>query len=1016
MRVLVILGMHRSGTSAVARVCNLLGAEVGEHLMPPSEGNNPTGFWELDEVRIIHDKLLHSLGSSWDASAPLPADWRKSPQISVFRDRLTEVVRREFGDSEFACLKDPRLCRLVPLWKDIFEALEWTPHYLLTLRNPLDVARSLNARDKLHHCQSHLLWLRHVLEAERWTRGQRRAFVSYEHLMADWRAAMTPAWRQLGLGELTVDPSAAREIDAFLQTDLRHHSSSRDDLENDQRLMLIRRVYDDYASTVRDDASRGSAGFLELEKILTEASFLFEPIIADERGQKTALATQLHSANLRLNAATGDVNRLTHELAAANAQVRARVAEVAERDRIINAVLSSTSWRVTAPVRRITTIARASRDRARVKTADYLRRLFNSLPINDHQKVRLKSYISARTGLMQKLMDSNDGEYRDWIARYDTLNEPDRDAIKQHIERLAHVPLISVIMPVFNTPERFLREAIESVTGQLYEHWELCIADDCSTEPHVSKVIREYQQRDHRIKSVFRECNGNISASSNSALELASGEFIALMDHDDVIPAHALYMVAVAINRNPGADVIYSDEDKVDGNGRRYRPYFKSDWNPDLFYAQNMVNHLGVYRTSLVEAVSGFREGFEGSQDYDLMLRILERTSPDRIVHVPHVLYHWRTASSLNSFSRKELPRALSSAQRALQAHFDRIGVEAAVQPAPGASHYQRVKRPVRSPTPLVSIIIPTRDKVDLLRQCVEGLLTRTHYTAFEVIIVDNDSVEPKTLAYLRAIQSDPRVRVLAYDEEFNYSAINNFAIRQAKGELVCLLNNDIVVINEEWLSELVSHAVRPEVGAAGAMLYYPDDTIQHAGIVVGVGGVAGHSHKLFRRGDPGYFGRLSLAHNVSGVTGACLLARRAVLDECGGLDAENLKVAFNDVDLCLKLRERGYLIVWTPHAELYHLESASRGSDNVPETVDRFNREQVWMKQRWGESLANDPYYNPNLTLEKSDFSLAFPPRVGKPWRDMSAFSEDNAGTRAQAATQGPGNKYVEHELRDEF
>jgi glycosyltransferase involved in cell wall biosynthesis len=662
---------------------------------------------------------------------------------------------------------------------------------------------------------------------------------------------------------------------------------------------------------------------------------------------------------------------------------------ISEQSTAITALFSSTSWRVTAPIRAIMGVARSAHGGMKAKSADYLRRLFINLPIDDNKKLRLRSYIATGTHLVQELRGSNDAAYQDWIARYDTLDDFDRDAIKRHIDRLAHRPLISVIMPVFNTPERFLRDALESVLNQLYPHWELCIADDCSTDARVAEVIREYQQRDDRISAVFRDENGNISASSNSALALASGEFVALMDHDDMIPTHALYMVAVAINEHPDADVIYSDEDKIDDEGQRSQPYFKSDWNPDLFYAQNMINHLGVYRMTAIRAVLAFRLGFEGSQDYDLMLRIMERTTADKIIHIPHVLYHWRMASSLRSFSRSQLPRAVSSARRALQEHLDRTGIKATVHGAHGASHYQRVRRAVPSPEPLVSIIVPTRDKTELLRQCIDGLLTKTRYTAFEIIVVDNGSVEPQTHDYLGAIQGDARVRVLEYDREFNYSAINNFAIGHAKGELICLLNNDIVVINEDWLDELVSHGMRPEVGAVGAMLYYPDDTVQHAGIVAGIGGVAGHSHKCFRRGESGYFGRLHLVHNVSGVTGACLLTRREVLDQCGGLDEVNLKVAFNDVDWCLRIREHGYLIVWTPHAELYHLESASRGPDTATDKVERFREEVLWMQKRWGTVLQKDPYYNENLTLEHSDFSLAFPPRASKPWHKL--ITENN-------------------------
>ncbi|MBA2490913.1 MAG: glycosyltransferase family 2 protein [Gammaproteobacteria bacterium] len=646
----------------------------------------------------------------------------------------------------------------------------------------------------------------------------------------------------------------------------------------------------------------------------------------------------------------------------------------------MSSILSSTSWRLTTPVRTVVTRLRASRTRARALATASLRLLFKQMPSESDRNAGFRLIATTLAGLVHWLEDGGRA-YRAWVKRYDTLSDTDREGIELHMNSLFRQPLISVVMPVFNPSERFLRRAIESVMGQSYPCWELCIADDCSTQRHVSRVIREYAGQDKRIKTVFRARNGNISACSNSALALAEGEFVALLDHDDLLAAHALYMVVVAINDNPDADIIYSDEDKIDKRGRRSQPYFKPDWNPDLFLAQNMINHLGVYRTSLVKSVAGFREGFEGSQDYDLALRVIEQSAPDKVIHIPHVLYHWRMGPRLRTFSQTQLARAVNAAQGAVREHLARTGQTATVSAAPGAEHHQRLSWPVPVPPPLVTIIIPTRDQIGLLRQCMDGLLSGTRYAPIEVIVVDNGSEEPQSHEYFREIQNDARVRVVEYDREFNYSAINNFASQQARGELVCLLNNDIVVINEDWLDEMVSHAVRPEVGAVGAMLYYPGNTIQHAGVIVGLGGVAGHSHKYFLRGSPGYFGRLKLAHSLSAVTGACLLTRREVYGECGGLDEKNLKIAFNDVDLCLRIRARGYRIIWTPHAELYHLESASRGADMAPEKAERFRKEVIWMKNRWGDALLCDPGYNPNLTLDREDFSLAYPSRTRKPW-----------------------------------
>lgn len=1034
--ILVILGMHRSGTSAVSRACNLLGADVGTHLMPPKEGNNPTGFWELEEVAHIHDELLSSLGLSWDATSEFPRNWWQLPLVIPFKDRLIEVLRRELGNSALSCLKDPRICRLAPLWTDIFEQLKWKPHYLFVIRNPLEVAGSMQARDGFNPFKVYLLWLRHVFEAERYTRGKTRAFINYEGVLKDWRATITQAWRRLGLGDIEIDAATAKTIEDFLQADLRHHIARAQDVE-DEKHWLVAAVYKHCLSAMQDDGSHMQSALSALEESFGRTAAVFEPLIKDARNKELVLDAERRSLNAQnkslqaaISVATMKIEQLKQEgerlkqeyeqlkrageqlkqegerlkqegeqfkqegeqLKQENAQLKQENAQrIDEIGRLtqcivvcegtITALLTSTSWRVTVPLRGAKIAVQRFSNVLGVASVNNARWLFHRLPLSDQNKLRLRSLMVRRLSpVLEKVHSSagltQDSTYAEWISSYDTLTESYRAEIKEHMALLEQKPLISVVMPVFNTPERFLRSAIQSVIDQSYDCWELCIADDCSTEPHVANVIREYQAKDKRVKAVFREENGNISACSNSALELANGEFIALMDHDDIIREHALYMVVLAINENPGATLIYSDEDKIDDNGARSRPYFKSGWNPDLFCAQNMISHLGVYRASIVRDIGGFRMGFEGSQDYDLALRAIEQTSPANIVHIPHILYHWRHTASSSSFSQRQLQRAVTAAQHAVSEHLERTGVDAVVEAATGAQQYQRIRRAIPTPEPFVSLIIPTRDKLHLLRQCVDGILSRTDYSSIEVIIVNNGSVEQETHEYLREVQKDERVRAIDYDREFNYSAINNFAVRQTKGDVIGLINNDVVVINEDWLTELVSHAVRPEIGAVGAMLYYPDDTVQHAGIISGLGGVAGHSHRYFRRGDGGYFGRLALVQNVSGVTGACLLTRREVFEECGGLDEVNLGVAFNDVDLCLKIRQRGYLIVWTPHAELYHLESASRGTDIAPDKIERFKREITTMQQRWGTLLLEDPYYNPNLSLEKTDFSLSFPPR----------------------------------------
>lgn len=572
--------------------------------------------------------------------------------------------------------------------------------------------------------------------------------------------------------------------------------------------------------------------------------------------------------------------------------------------------------------------------------------------------------------------------YDIWVKKFDTLSQADRNKIRTHISRLERTPLISVVMPIYQTPEWALREAIDSIRRQLYPHWELCIADDASTAPHIADVLREAAANEPRIKWMRRARNGHISAASNSALSLATGEFVALMDHDDLLPDHALYEVAVALNEEPGLDIIYSDEDQVDRKGRRFFPYFKTDWNIDLLLGHNMISHLGVYRRTLLHEVGGFREGFEGSQDYDVALRCADATDPGRIRHIPAVLYHWRRDFGDASFSEERQDQCCDAALHAIGDHLARRHEGGEVKPHPVLPQWTRVIRAVPRPAPLVSVIVPTRDRPDLLGRCVDGLLHRTDYPEMEVLVVDHESKSPETLELLGKLQLDARVRVIPYAGPFNYSAINNMAVSKATGSIIGLLNDDIDVINPDWLSEMVSLAVMTDVGAVGAKLLYPDGRVQHAGVVLGVSGVANHFNYGMGRSNPGYFGRNVLASSVSAVTGACLVVRKSVFEEIGGLNEANLPVAFNDVDFCLRLKKKGYRNVWTPHAELYHHESATRGTEQTPENVERFEREIDYMRTNWRDEIDHDAFYNENFSTNISEcFQLAFPPRRKKPW-----------------------------------
>jgi glycosyltransferase involved in cell wall biosynthesis len=568
--------------------------------------------------------------------------------------------------------------------------------------------------------------------------------------------------------------------------------------------------------------------------------------------------------------------------------------------------------------------------------------------------------------------------YDDWLIEHDTISPVDIAAMKMATISWTQRPTFSVIMPVYNTPEQLLREALDSVIAQAYPHWEMCIADDCSPSPDVRRVLDEYAARDSRIKIIYRENNGHISEASNTALSIATGEWYALMDHDDLLPPHALYCMAHAIVHNPDVRLLYSDEDKINQAGQREGAYFKSDFNLELFRSQNMISHFGVYHRGLIDQVGGFRSEFNGSQDYDLALRCIEVLRSNQIHHIPRVLYHWRIVEGSTALSNEEKPYAMIAGERAINEHYRRLGINATAE----LINYGYRTRYHLKDMPLVSIIIPTRDAKDLVRQCIDSLVVKTTYDNYEVVLVDNGSDDPTALAYFDALAANSRIKVICDKRPFNYSALNNNAVKHCRGDILVLLNNDTEVISHDWLETMVGHVMQPDVGAVGAKLLYPDDTVQHAGVVLGLGGAAGHVHLGLNRHEPGFFGRLGLANEYSAVSAACLAVRKDYFLAVGGLNETELSVAFSDIDFCLRLRKHGLRNVYTPFAELYHHESATRGSDTtIPNNRARFEEEQLYMNRYWSDVIAVDPGYSPNLSLEVSNFGLASKPRISKIW-----------------------------------
>lgn len=553
------------------------------------------------------------------------------------------------------------------------------------------------------------------------------------------------------------------------------------------------------------------------------------------------------------------------------------------------------------------------------------------------------------------------------------ITETDLEGMRAEIDTFRYNPRISIITPVYNVDDIWLEKAINSVIAQVYENWELCIVDDASTREHIRKTLARYMEKEQRIKVKYLTENQGISGASNEALSLSTGEFVGFLDHDDELSINAFYEVVKLLQQRPDADMIYSDEDHKDIKGRRKDAYFKPDWSPDLFLSNMYTCHFGVYRKKLIDEIGGFRKGLEGSQDYDLVLRLTERT--DKIYHIPKILYHWREIPGSTSVRYQVKSYADINARKALNDALIRRNIRADVLTGkyPG---FFRVKREIKG-NPKVSIIIPTKNKFKVLKKCINSIIERTDFKNYEIIVIDNNSNDPRTLEYLGSISKEPNISILKYQEAFNFSAINNFAVKRSKSEYLLFLNNDTEVILAEWLSAMLEHAQRKEVGAVGCKLLYPNDKIQHAGVILGISGkrgklgVAGHSHKNISNSSRGYYGRPHVIHNLSAVTGACFMIRRNVFDEVGGFD-ENLGIAFNDIDICLKIREKGYLVVYTPYSELYHYESLSRGYEDTPEKEERFKKECKYIRDKWGRIIdKGDPYYNPNLTLEREDFTI---------------------------------------------
>lgn len=579
------------------------------------------------------------------------------------------------------------------------------------------------------------------------------------------------------------------------------------------------------------------------------------------------------------------------------------------------------------------------------------------------KKVKHGFEVNGGGSIICRLYSRSDAQYATWMGLHDPTT---KELERQETYVFLRQPMFSIVVPLYNTPERLFAEMVDSVIAQTYKHWELCLADGSTKPNQLEKLVSQYN--DKRIKYKKLEQNKGISGNSNEAIKMAKGDYIALLDHDDTIMPQALFRYTELINQDEDYELIYSDEDKLTEDGtHRFDPFFKPEFSPNTLYSFNYITHFSVFKKRLLDEIGYFRDEFNGAQDYDLILRASENAK--KIGHIPEILYNWRLSETSTAYSSDTKSYTVSAGKAAIEASLKRRNIQAEVKTAKLANYYN-VVYPIMQPQPKISIIIPNKDEKRMLKRCIDSIINKTTYKNYEIIIIENNSQKKNTFDYYEDLKKKSFIRVIEWNHAFNYSAINNFAVKHAKGELLVFLNNDTSIISSDWLEQMAMHALRKEIGAVGAMLYYPDDTVQHAGVVLRIGGIAGHSHKGTDRGEPGSFARLFVVHDVSAVTAACLMTRRAVFEEVGGFN-EALAVAFNDIDFCLKIREKEYQIVMNPLAELYHYESKTRGYESSDERVQRFLIESERWLETWHKTYKTDPFYSPNLTYIYQDYTI---------------------------------------------
>jgi GT2 family glycosyltransferase len=861
---LFVLGMHRSGTSALAGMLSRLGVTLGERLMPPSPAN-PRGYFEHQDIVAVHDGFLAAIGSSWNSVAPFAAGWEDGPAAQTARRALRHILARDFADESLWAVKDPRVCRLLPLWRPLLDEFSAEPRFVLMLRHPDEVASSLAVRDGLGRARARMLWLRHVLEAEAASRGYRRSVLHYHRLMADsgaWLADAGQMANELDLIWPAPPAQAAAAVEQLLAPELWHHRTAED---RPARLP-------DWLETVWSAFAQGDGSRLH--------------VVCDRIGGEVARADEL----------TGQ--------------------SVIELERSVATLIMAG---VKAPPR---PIARAAPPPAPELTTD--------------------------------------ADYAKWLAQRASTAFAQTNWVAEQTERW-ETPLrfaFGISLPAGT--EGRLAPTLRSLKRQFCRDWQLHAVIEGEVPPGFADEPR----------LIWHRAGAAPIEAINRALCESDADWVGLIDGGDQLAAEALFAIRIAVEKHPEWSALYSDEDRIDAAGVRAGPQFKPDFNLDLLRSMPYTGGLFLARRRVFAELGGFNSQWDGLEECDLAFRVAERQSGRDVGHVADVLYHRFTQSGR---SHRPMAAICGDLPKLVQAHLDRLGVKAAAERGQQPL-FCRVRYVHDGQEPLVSIVVPSKNQLSLLKRCVETVLRITTYENYEIVIVDNGSDSQDAVEYLKSIedkadQIGSRLRVLRHPGPFNFSAMNNRAVREARGEYICLLNNDTAPLDGDWLSEMMQHARRPEVGVVGAKLFFPDGSVQHGGVILGIGwgSPADHPYNGARGDASGYWGRLHAQQDFSAVTAACMVTRRSIYEELGGLDENSFAVCFNDVDYCLRVRDKGLLIAWTPYARLLHETSASLrgGVENTApqDKIERFAREKANMYGRWMPAIAFDSAYNRNLT-----------------------------------------------------